>query len=131
MPANDSLKIASLVSKVHALKKPIRFWASPDHVDTWNQLMQMGVDYINTDHIAELAAFLHNPKRYAEEKELDNLQLYDGSVNMLPYNRIIHSAGTVIRFGDSSLENHALDVAVIPGSSNVVVEDRYGIFIID
>jgi len=30
----------------------------------------------------------------------------------LPYNRFVHSAGNQIFFGDASLENHALDVAL-------------------
>jgi alkaline phosphatase len=52
-------KIKAAVAKVHALKKPIRFWDAPDIINTWYQLMHLQVDYINTDHIHELAAFLN------------------------------------------------------------------------
>ncbi len=49
----------------------------------------------------------------------------------MPYNRLIHSAGQVITYGDSSLENHALDLCLLPDKRNIVVEDRYGIAILD
>ncbi|ULQ53786.1 alkaline phosphatase family protein [Flavihumibacter fluvii] len=131
LPYADSLKIASLVGKAHGFKKPVRFWASPDSPNSWNQLIRLGVDYINTDRIGELSSFLQNPARYFYEEKLDNLSLHDDTVSLMPYNRIIRSAGSVIRFGDPNLENHALDVAALPGGKHVVVEDRYGIFILD
>ncbi|MDX1908607.1 MAG: bifunctional YncE family protein/alkaline phosphatase family protein, partial [Bacteroidia bacterium] len=49
----------------------------------------------------------------------------------MPYNRSVQSAGQVITYGDPRLENHTLDVAPIPGSHLVVVEDRYGIAMVD
>jgi YVTN family beta-propeller protein len=49
----------------------------------------------------------------------------------MPYNRIIRSAGKVIRFGNPALENHALDITRLEGTELVVVEDRYGILVID
>jgi len=52
--------LLSTVKQSHDLKKPVRFWATPDNMDVWSKLMQLGVDYINTDHINALAAFLHN-----------------------------------------------------------------------
>ena len=50
---------------------------------------------------------------------------------IMPYNRLIKSAGKVITYGDSSLENHSLDVCVLPDKKNLVVEDRYGIAVIN
>jgi len=50
---------------------------------------------------------------------------------MMPYNRLIDPAGKVVRFGDPRLENHSLDAKLIPQSPLVVVEDRYGITLID
>ena len=50
---------------------------------------------------------------------------------MMPYNRLIAPAGKVIRFGSPNLENHSLDAKLIPGTSIVAVEDRYGITLID
>lgn len=56
-------KIKEAVAKVHALKKPIRFWDAPDIINTWYQLMHLRVDYINTDHVHELATFLNKLSR--------------------------------------------------------------------
>lgn len=48
----------------------------------------------------------------------------------LPYNRIVHSAGREIIFGDSSLENHALDCALSPDGQWIAVEERYSLVLI-
>jgi YVTN family beta-propeller protein len=50
---------------------------------------------------------------------------------VMPYNRLIKSAGKVITYGDSSLENHALDLSVLPDRKNIAIEDRYGIAVVD
>ncbi|HEY9001371.1 MAG TPA: bifunctional YncE family protein/alkaline phosphatase family protein [Mucilaginibacter sp.] len=50
---------------------------------------------------------------------------------MMPYNRLINPAGKTIRFGDPSVENHSLTARLIPNSSLLVVEERYGITVID
>lgn len=47
------------------------------------------------------------------------------------YNRMIRSAGKVLSYGDPALENHALDLALLPGKKNIVIEDRYGISILN
>src|SRR5215831_13042907 len=58
IPAPGINKLKDVISKAHAIKKPVRFWASPDQPNAWKQLMNLGVDYINTDKINELADFL-------------------------------------------------------------------------
>jgi DNA-binding beta-propeller fold protein YncE len=50
---------------------------------------------------------------------------------IMPYNRIINPAGTTVYFGDTKYENHSLDCKLIPGENALVVEDRYGIAIIN
>ena len=50
---------------------------------------------------------------------------------IMPYNRLIKSAGKVITYGDPFLENHALDVCVLPGKKNIAIEDRYGIAVVN
>jgi YVTN family beta-propeller protein len=50
---------------------------------------------------------------------------------LMPFNRIIQPAGSVIRYGDESQENHSLDAKIIPGTNFLVVEDRYGIAVVD
>lgn len=49
----------------------------------------------------------------------------------MPYNRLIHSAGDVVRYGKPDLENHALDLAKLPEEDRMVIEDRYGISVLD
>ena len=56
--ASDKEKLLTSIQSSHALHKPVRFWNAPDTVLAWKQFMQLGADYINTDHIRELAAFL-------------------------------------------------------------------------
>ena len=53
------------------------------------------------------------------------------STVLMPYNRFIDPAGTVIRFGSRQLENHSLDVALLPGGRVLAVEDRFGLAFVD
>lgn len=112
----DIEKLQTAVNRSHGLEKPIRFWASPDFKDAWEQMITLMVDYINTDKISELSDYLVT--RNSELREL-------------PYNRIIKSAGEVVRYGKPSLENHALDIANLSDKNLVVVEERYGVFVLD
>ncbi len=109
-------KAKSFIDQVHQLNKPVRLWASPDNPATWEQFMQWGVDYINTDKINELADFIVQR---------------NASLHELPYNRIIQSAGTVVRYGKPDLENHAMDIANLTDPNLVVVQERYGFFVLD
>ena len=62
----------------------------------------------------------------------DDTTLSPGSSTMLmPYNRFIDPAGTVIRFGNRQLENHSLDCALLPGGKVLAVEDRFGLAFVD
>lgn len=61
----------------------------------------------------------------------DNILSSTNKLTVMPYNRLINSAGKVITYGDSSLENHALDLCVLPDKKNIVIEDRYGIAILN
>ena len=49
----------------------------------------------------------------------------------MPYNKVLKPAGEMIFFGDSALENHALDVVLSPDGKYVAVEGRYSIVILD
>jgi YVTN family beta-propeller protein len=49
---------------------------------------------------------------------------------LLPYNRLIQPAGSQIYFGDTDLENHALDAALSPDRKWLAVEERYSIVFI-
>ncbi len=53
------------------------------------------------------------------------------TVLWMPYNKILTPAGRLVFFGDSSLENHSLDVAISPDKKIIAVETRYRIVFID
>jgi DNA-binding beta-propeller fold protein YncE len=61
----------------------------------------------------------------------DTTLFAEKSPYLMPYNRVIDGVGTSINFGSPDVENHSLDVAMIPNSRLVVVEDRYGIAVFD
>lgn len=54
----ERTNIQEVIRQVHQQGKKIRFWATPDNINTWKTLMNLGVDYINTDQIAPLGKFL-------------------------------------------------------------------------
>ncbi len=54
----DRKALQAVIEKIHASGKPVRFWATPDEPNTWKVMMNMGVDYINTDRVNELGSFL-------------------------------------------------------------------------
>ncbi|PWJ57204.1 alkaline phosphatase [Dyadobacter jejuensis] len=54
----DKRKVNEVIEKVHSQGKKIRLWATPDAVNPWKMLMNLGLDYINTDHVQELGAYL-------------------------------------------------------------------------
>ena len=54
-------KVKQFIDQVHQIGKPVRLWASPDKPAAWEQFMQWGVDFINTDKIKELSNFLLSP----------------------------------------------------------------------
>ena len=49
--------LEAAIRKSHKLRKPVRFWDAPDFESAWGQLQQLGVDYINTDHIQLLRSY--------------------------------------------------------------------------
>ncbi|WP_317168065.1 bifunctional YncE family protein/alkaline phosphatase family protein [Spirosoma taeanense] len=72
--------------------------------------------------LAQKRAYRHRSDRQA---------LNDKSSTIMPYNRLVKSAGTVLTYGDPKLENHTLDLALLPGGTQIVIEDRYGIAVLD
>lgn len=109
-------KIQAVLEKAKQLEKPTRFWGTSDDTATWKKMMEWGLDFINTDRIIALSDFLVKSNKAQQ---------------LLPYNRIIQSAGEVLRFGKPDLENHALDAATLNESGLFVVEDRYGLVALD
>jgi hypothetical protein len=58
MPADELVRLRSLVQRAHRGGRRLRFWAAPDRPETWTILAAEGVDLINTDNLAGLATFL-------------------------------------------------------------------------
>lgn len=61
----------------------------------------------------------------------DSTLMQGGPFTLMPFNRMVRSAGKVVTFGDPKLENHALDFSVMPDGRHVAVEDRYGVAVVD
>ncbi|WP_220464015.1 phosphatidylinositol-specific phospholipase C/glycerophosphodiester phosphodiesterase family protein [Adhaeribacter radiodurans] len=67
--ATDEAKIREAINSAHQQNKKWRFWATPDNVNTWKKLMQLGVNYIGTDDVTGLTTFLKNfPTNYYQSK---------------------------------------------------------------
>ena len=58
-----------VIDRAHKLQKKVRLWGTPDNPDTWRKLIELQVDYINTDYINALANFL-NEGQIAEKGKL-------------------------------------------------------------
>lgn len=67
--------LGNVIDKVHAMGKRIRFWGCPDNPHVWSVFMKMGVDYINTDHIGQLADFFKSHQVSAAESADDAVAL--------------------------------------------------------
>ncbi|GGB18368.1 phosphoesterase [Puia dinghuensis] len=67
---------------------------------------------------------------YRYEYDDSTLQL-QGPATLMSFNRLIQSAGQVITYGDSTLENHTLDFAILPDSQHIAVEGRYDVVVLD
>jgi glycerophosphoryl diester phosphodiesterase len=58
MPTAEKQKLTELVKRAHDQGRQVRFWATPESPAVWAELTAAGVDYINTDKLAELQKFL-------------------------------------------------------------------------
>src|SRR5690348_3202877 len=76
------------------------------------------------------AHLMKAPKNYHSFYDDSALTLTNEPV-LLPYNRFLNPAGTVVKFGDSATENHSLDCITIQGENVMVVEDRFGLTFIN
>jgi len=66
----ETAKIRTAVEKAHAQHKPVRFYGAPDFTNAWVNLMDMGADYINTDHIPDLKKFMNTiPKNFYKNQK--------------------------------------------------------------
>jgi len=51
-------KLRDIVNQAHTQGRRVRFWGTPDEPRVWGELNAAGVDLLNTDNLAGLAAFL-------------------------------------------------------------------------
>lgn len=62
-PAAERQKLHTIVQTAHARGQKVRFWATPDIAGPardalWTELLAADVDYLNTDDLIGLEAFL-------------------------------------------------------------------------
>ena len=58
LPAAERSKLHALAKTAHAQNRRLRFWATPDAPQFWQELQAAGVDVIGTDDLALLQAHL-------------------------------------------------------------------------
>ncbi len=61
----------------------------------------------------------------------DTTLLAEQAPYLMPYNRVIDGAGVSVSYGDPNLENHSLDLTMLPNSPLLAVEDSYGVAVFD
>ncbi len=71
LPASERMALEKVVADVHSQGKKLRFWNAPDFLNAWYELGKLGVDYMNTDHIPELASFI---KKFPRNSYKNNQQ---------------------------------------------------------
>ena len=62
IPPAEKAAMKQVVDAAHASGKRFRFWASPDTPESWKLLIELGVDHINTDKVAELADYVQGTR---------------------------------------------------------------------
>lgn len=72
MPQHEKLKLSAFVACAHRFGKKVRLWASPENETVWHQLLDCGVDLINTDQLPKLKNFLlyHAKSQYVNNNQL-------------------------------------------------------------
>lgn len=54
----EEVELKAMVEKAHAQNRKIRFWGAPDTETIWETQWNMGVDWINTDHLSALRTWM-------------------------------------------------------------------------
>ncbi len=63
LPERDKKSLIKVVQDIHALKKKVRFWGTPDNIHTWKTMMELQVDFLNTDHVVQMGDYLRTAPR--------------------------------------------------------------------
>jgi hypothetical protein len=60
MPESERARLRSIVKRVHERGRRVRFWATPEREAVWKELLDAGVDLVNTDDLPGLERFLRS-----------------------------------------------------------------------
>ena len=63
LPEKDRKALTRVIDQVHNQNKKIRFWATPDNIHTWKMMMNLKVDYLNTDKVVQMGDYLRTAPR--------------------------------------------------------------------
>ena len=63
MPDEERARLHAIVKQAHAEGRKVRFWATPEREALWKELLDAGVDYLNTDDLEGLRNFLRAQER--------------------------------------------------------------------
>jgi hypothetical protein len=58
IPDDEKARLKQIVAKAHSEGRRVRFWGSPDFPEFWHELIEDGVDLINTDDLEGAQRFL-------------------------------------------------------------------------
>jgi len=56
--SEDQNTLTQLSQHAHAEGKTVRLWATPENENLWDNLIETGIDWINTDNLAQLHTYL-------------------------------------------------------------------------
>lgn len=59
----DRKALSKVIEQTHTLDKKIRFWATPDNINTWKAMMNLKVDFLNTDKVVQMGDYLRTAPR--------------------------------------------------------------------
>ena len=68
-------EVLKVIDFAHSLGKPVRFWNAPDNPEGWQMLLDMGVDCISTDNVADCILQSHRPRIISRKSHVRNLAL--------------------------------------------------------
>lgn len=57
-PEVEQARLREWIAAAHQQGRRLRFWGAPDRREMWQVLAEAGVDLVNTDRLADLAAYL-------------------------------------------------------------------------
>lgn len=63
MPRSEREQLIQIVRQAHRAGRRVRFWATPEKESLWRELVDAGVDHINTDQLDRLRTFLMSRQR--------------------------------------------------------------------